>query len=346
VNVANIAQPNSNDDAMRIDATTTSVSVTNSECEDTDEGDCVGIRNTSSTLTNTDLSVTVTGNRFQGNGSDHVNTTGVGVSVIYESTLGASGSTLTANISNNVIRDLTRGIGVLVEGDAGRGGSGANMITINNNTIEEFTNDGIDVAWEGAVVVEYFITNNTIDGQDGIGVNDSDRGIDMVGNGNFSGTAEFTVTGNTIDDMDDEAIRVREIVDPSSGTVIALIDNNTITNVNDQAIVVTNGPFCGGCSLSIDATITNNVIKGPISSEAITADLDGGTNTMCVNISGNSDGAGGSPNSSGTDILLESFSATNVNVTQTSEANLQSVNNSATTSVFGVTFGGGTCTTP
>jgi uncharacterized repeat protein (TIGR01451 family) len=110
------------------------------------------------------LTVNVTDNVFQGNGTDFV-TTDTAVNLDFSA---GADSTLAADISNNNIDGVRSGINVLIAGACGRGVNGRNEVNISWNNGDDFDNDAInvditdDVGGVGGSYSRLIVSNNTL----------------------------------------------------------------------------------------------------------------------------------------------------------------------------------------
>jgi hypothetical protein len=345
--VHEIAIPNSNDNAVLLEDTLTSVNVTNSDFEKIDEGFCVGAINESAAG---DLAVTITGNTFKGEGDLSTPSSGGTPSecvalVFGETNFPVGGSTtgkrVIANISSNTFDHVGRAIGVVVEGDTGTGASGRNIITINNNIIEDLDNDGIDYTVGSSSVSKWVITNNVIDGDTGLG-GTPNRGIDLVANV-FDGVADVFIENNTLHDMDDEGVRVHSFIDPLTGLIRVLINNNVLSSAaNDQGIDID-----VESGHEVQATVTNNEVSyGSDSIQALVDDVGFGTGTLCLDARGNT-GLGGVGAPSGAFDLDDFAAGGTFTSPQANAGAMSALNGGVTVNASGVTFGIGTsCALP
>ena len=202
-------------------------------------------------------------------------------------------------------------------------------ITLQNNTVNspnsntgvelEVINDG------GATNVTVDVINNTLS-------NVSNGAILVDGNGN--GTVNTTISGNNIT-VDNAGSFTIEVDQAGNGTINALIDNNTILgqlNNTDAIFVVANNG-----NGTLNATITNN--SNDTAPTVLGAGLFGrvqNNNTLNLNISDNSF-TGLDEEIFLTTVVIAGANPT-LNITQTSEANLSTVNNGARVVTMGANF--------
>jgi len=292
-----------NDEGIDLRDIAQSASVTNSAFSNFNLADALLVSTDNATQT---LDLTISGNSFTGD----LTTQDIRDAIVvnFDST---SGHALTATIDNNTfdqVKDaviLRTGDGSVAGSNPGAGAAGRNMITVDNNTIRDVHEDGIEVRTEGAAVTRYNLTNNSLNGVVNVLPGDRfsppsfnpDRGIDLFfSTGPFTGTVDVLVDNNQIDNFEDELVRSRGNQPASPGTIRAQISNNILQFTGGYA-----GFFPEGVRFAylevhvVDVTIMNNLIDvGALESVEIIANAPGAP-SICVDATGNNNGAGTPP---------------------------------------------------
>ncbi len=202
----------------------------------------------------------------------------------------------------------------------------------NFNALNAFGSGTIQVGGAGMSTATFNITNNTINdgGFNGISCNCDD-----------TSNTSATITGNMIDQVTGNmgfGISMRQ---DTNGTLTALLNGNTIQDTGFDAIRLNarDGTMAG---IGVfNATVTGNTISTAPSTfgPGISATVDD-TNTMCLNISGNTAMGTGTASPLDDDIYIDADDTSTLNITQASAMDISTVNNAAT-----VGIGTGTGTT-
>ncbi|MEZ4771041.1 MAG: Ig-like domain-containing protein [Caldilineales bacterium] len=241
---------------------------------------------------------------FQGNGAASM-------------TLSVNGTTFTGNQSNGIFADTS---------------GGTMAVTIQNSTfLDNNVGPGVSVSSSGNMTFN-ILNNNAYSPLQvqSIGINvfaaASHTGT-FVGTiaGNFVGQANSTASGS----IDGNGIRV---ADEGGGTVTVLINNNTVREVGNGSSTGFEGIFVikSVTAGTLNATVTNNTMDRIRDDRGLQVRSILGT--VCSDIRGNQ-----FSNIGGSTFLRVSQAAPGVfNLVQTSQANLSTVNNGATTTVSGV----------
>ncbi|MFC2015154.1 Ig-like domain-containing protein [Chloroflexota bacterium] len=196
------------------------------------------------------LDIDVTSNDINGDDSGF-NTTNQGVNLDFSA--GALGS-LDANISLNDIDGVREGIAVIIQGDTGSGGT-RNVININDNTVVDVDNNGIevdvtdDIFGDGSSNTRAIINGNQLTAISAYtgGGHDPDQAIEVQARGTGSPILSADITNNDIsgnadtpgERWDGDGISVGSAgTGTFAGTLYFDVEDNNISHVEDAGIYV------------------------------------------------------------------------------------------------------------
>ncbi|MCB0256316.1 MAG: DUF11 domain-containing protein, partial [Anaerolineae bacterium] len=278
----------------------------------------VKVINSSGTLTAFNVTGGTIGPNPAGTGAQGLLFQGTGAANM---TLSVNGTTFAGNQSNGIFADTA---------------GGAMDVTIQNSTfLDNNVGPGVSVSSSGNMT--FNILNNTAYST----LQKQSIGINVFANASHTGTFVGTIAGNTIGQIgslasgsiDGNGIGVKN---EGGGTLTVLIDDNDVYEVGNgsftgfEGIWVINSVTAG----TVNATVTNNTVdqirddRGLQVRQTIAG-------TTCADIRGNT-----FTNIGGSTDLRVSQTAGTYNLVQTSQANLSTVNNGATTTVSGaINFG-------
>jgi hypothetical protein len=275
-------------------------------------------------LTIQDSSIDATGDEAEEHGVDVINLLGASA-ILNTSMSGAAGSNISVNNSSSTGADVltlsgltldepqaafgrdnifigaaTSGsLSVVMDGSAGlnslSGGQdgieaiamlgGVLDVSVTSAAIEASFGVGVNLGAlnGGTVTFDVFdnndVTGGGIDAPDGVGINISNL---------FGGTMSGTISGNEITGVEFGS-GIRVVVEGDGSSVVAVSDNAVFGNANGSGIEAQARAGTG----TLDLTITDNVIDsdGLFSFDGVNIEAGssaGGTNTICLNMSGNS----------------------------------------------------------
>jgi len=218
--------PDVEDRAIYLDNITTSFSITNSVI-DSVIGDGIVVEFTSGSGIAGTVTGTINGNTF---------TTLSDTGIVLPSVTSDSGGRLNLTVDSNTI---TAPPGPFISANFNNSSGTAlnpNTLDFTNNNCTGTEDDGVEVTCDGSSYTDLVVSGNT--NITGVGASSGlERGIYVLVDD--SADLDITITDNSIDNFENEGIRLRVSGFGTLGRIDGLIGNNTITN-------------CGGSGLSMD----------------------------------------------------------------------------------------------
>ncbi len=160
-------------------------------------------------------------------------------------------------VDNNSIRLVPVGVFLAVGGTTGTGVDGANRLTVSNNTISDFDDDGVQIEPDDTAASAIAISNNTIDGIDLLATATPARGVDVRVRTTIGGATTLTMQGNTISDSGLACANLIGSGSNNGGDLTALVQGNSFSTCGQEGILISPDD-----AVQIFATVDNNTMVG------------------------------------------------------------------------------------
>tara|TARA_R110002073_G_scaffold140253_13_gene291019 strand:+ start:24626 stop:26686 length:2061 start_codon:yes stop_codon:yes gene_type:complete len=170
---------------------------------------------------------------------------------------GNGGGSAQVLIDNNAISLVPVGVFLAVGGTTGTGVDGANTLTVTNNTISDFDDDGVQIEPDDTAVTEVVFSNNAIDGLDLLATATPVRGVDFRVRTTIGGATSLTMQNNVISDTGLACANLISFGAGNAGTFTALVDSNSFTGCGLEGLLISPDK-----DVEIFATVQSNTMVG------------------------------------------------------------------------------------
>ncbi|MCP4449805.1 MAG: hypothetical protein GY811_31405, partial [Myxococcales bacterium] len=152
---------------------------------------------------------------------------------------GNGGGNASVAITNTSVSQVPVGIFLKTAGTTGNGAGGPNTLTLIENVISDFDDDGIQIEPDDTASTTITLSDNTLDGVDLIAAATPVRGLDLRIRTTVGGSTRLTMQGNEIRDITDLACA--NIIGSGSnngGDFTLLVQNNTFSNCAQEGLLI------------------------------------------------------------------------------------------------------------
>lgn len=198
------------------------------------------------------VEITITGSSIVGI-SDFSNTP-IGIDIQVG---GAGGGVAQVLIDDNAIGLVPVGVFLAVSGTTGTGVDGANTLTLTNNTISDFDDDGVQIEPDDTAVSSIVLSNNTIDGIDLLAGATPVRGVDFRVRTSVGGSTALTMQNNIIRDSELACANLISSGSNNGGDFTALVQGNSFSSCGQEGVLISPDD-----AVQIFATVDTNTMVG------------------------------------------------------------------------------------